>query len=183
MLGTDGKLVNWLTGSLVQGVKILSYFGGVLALLAVDIYFGAAYYSTVLKGSSAFGSEMLLGLMLSLATTCLQIVFWTLASRGGFSFKTLWSDKASLFAAIGFVVIMVGDTLADLGFVTHLVFPKTESYSILPPESVDLGMSTLGYFIVAAVTVTMAAVNEPMLKMILDMAQEDKSPRPSHAFS
>ena len=191
MLGTDSRLVSGIITFLVQSVKIISYVGGILALLLVDIFFGAAFYAMSFGGERAESREVgvqlpfmdsslsaaSFGLFISLATTAMQIIFWTMFMRKG-NLKNAVRDPASLVGLVGFATIMVADTLADLGAVTHMVYPQTSRMDILP--SAPGAASAAGFVIVAIITVMMTAVNEPMLKMIMD---KQKSGRLEESFA
>lgn len=186
MLGTDSRLVSGIVTFLVQSVKIIGYVGGILALLLVDIFFGAAYYAMAFGGAKGQSADVAMqlpflnsplsaasfGLFFSLVTTALQIIFWTLLVRKG-SVKEAMRDPASLFGFVCFAGIMILDTMADLGAVTHMVYPETARLAVLP--TVPGAASATGFVIVAIMTVMMTAVNEPMLKMIMDKQKAGKT--------
>lgn len=179
MFGTNSKIIGTIVRLMVNVTKMSSFILGVATLMIVDVVAGAAYFGIVWHSNvnvpfiGAPVTAGTLGLLISAATTAIQINFWSSVATGGkLSFRAMKNDPADMAGTLFFGAVMIVDFLVDLGGVTHLLYPNVSAWTITPPAEV---LHQAGYLVVITLVMIMCVGNEPMLKMIMDR-NEEKAP-------
>lgn len=156
------KVVQWVEKFTVI-FKNGIFVAGALCILAIDVVTGPIFLGNFNTTHNVLFTAMFW--MISMAITAVQMIFWDHALKVGFD-RASWRSYAPAIAA---GVLMIVDTLLDVGFVTQMLYPETEPAQLIP-EKVEL----IWYMLVLAVGIISLAC-EPLLMWFFRKLKEESA--------
>jgi hypothetical protein len=114
---------------LVWIIKNCTFILGAIGLVMVDIVTGPLFLGNLNTTGSPINSAMFWGF--SLGLTVFQMVLWDKAPDFSSTFDI--RNFLTSLPVIGAGMLMIIDTLLDIGYVTQLLYPNNPTTTVFPP--------------------------------------------------
>lgn len=114
---------------LVWIIKNCTFILGAIGLVMVDLVTGPLFLGNLNTTGSPINSAMFWGF--SLGLTVFQMVLWDKAPDLGSNFNI--KNFLLSLPVIGAGILMIIDTLLDIGYVTQLLYPDNPTTTVFPP--------------------------------------------------
>lgn len=144
------NVIKWMERSTLV-VKNATFIMGAFSILAIDIITGPIFLGNFNTTGKTLYTTMFW--LISLALTATQMIFWDHVIKEGFDGRN-WRSYGP---AVAVGLLMIVDTLLDVGFVTQMLYPSTPASNLLPKE-----ITLIWYMLVISVGLISVAC-EPLL--------------------
>ncbi len=154
------KTLTWLW----QAIRLFTVVVGGVALILTDVYLGGAFYDSIFHFNA--GPEWLQSSApwaISLATSAAQI--WMYQWWAAYKKSNLPSSPIEFIALGGLAILMILDTLADLGAATQLIYGDMYTTSVWPT-----GQIQMVWWVGAGVAVCLSLFAEPLIGYFVGQA-------------
>jgi hypothetical protein len=155
-------IIKWMEKSTLV-IKNGMFVLGAFSILAIDVVTGPVFLGNFNTTHSVLYAVMFW--LISLALTATQMIFWDHALKEGFN-RYDWKSYAP---AIAVGVLMLVDTLLDVGFVTQMLYPNTPASQLLPHK-----IELIWYMLVLCIGIISLAC-EPLLMWFFKKLRSEDS--------